>query len=72
MDMKPGSQILCADGSIVMEVISADPKAGTVRAKCMNNATLGYAPCVLLMLIAACALGFFKQGWCQGPLSLRR
>ena len=42
--MKPGSQILCADGSIVMEVISADPKAGTVRAKCMNNATLGYAP----------------------------
>ena len=44
MDMKPGSQILCADGSIVMEVISADPKAGTVRAKCMNNATLGYAP----------------------------
>ena len=59
MDMKPGSQILCADGSIVMEVISADPKAGTVRAKCMNNATLGYAPmhasdaecspCVLLL-----------------------
>ncbi|CAK0764540.1 hypothetical protein CVIRNUC_003168 [Coccomyxa viridis] len=41
VDMKPGSQILCADGSIVMEVISADPKAGTVRAKCMNNATLG-------------------------------
>ncbi|BDA42308.1 Pyruvate kinase, cytosolic isozyme [Coccomyxa sp. Obi] len=40
-DVHPGSQILCADGSIVLEVISTDPKAGTVRAKCMNNATLG-------------------------------
>ena len=35
-------QILCADGSIVLEVVSTDPKAGTVRARCMNNATLGY------------------------------
>ena len=43
VDMKPGSQILCADGSIVMEVLSTDPKAGTVRVKCLNNATLGYA-----------------------------
>ena len=42
-DMKPGSQILCADGSIVMEVISTDPKTGTVRVKCLNNATLGCA-----------------------------
>ena len=41
VDMKPGMQILCADGSIVLEVISADAKAGTVRARCMNNATLG-------------------------------
>ena len=41
VDMKPGMQILCADGSIVMETISADPKAGTVRARCMNNASLG-------------------------------
>ena len=40
-DVHPGSQILCADGSIVLEVISTDPKAGTVRARCMNNATLG-------------------------------
>ena len=39
--MKPGSQILCADGSIVLEVLSTNPKAGTVRAKCLNNATLG-------------------------------
>lgn len=47
MDMKPGSQILCADGSIVMEVISTDPKAGTVRVKCLNNATLGCAHTLL-------------------------
>ena len=42
VDMKKGMQILCADGSIVLEVISTNPEAGTVRAKCMNNATLGY------------------------------
>ena len=41
VDMKKGMQILCADGSIVLEVISADPSAGTVLARCMNNATLG-------------------------------
>ena len=40
-DVKPGSQILCADGSIVLEVVSTDPAAGTVRARCMNNAVLG-------------------------------
>lgn len=41
VDMKKGMQILCADGSIVLEVVSTDPQAGTVRARCMNNATLG-------------------------------
>ena len=41
VDVKPGSQILIADGSIVLEVISTDPNAGTVRAKCLNNASLG-------------------------------
>lgn len=41
VDVKPGSQILCADGSIVLEVLSTDPKAGTVRCKCTNNASLG-------------------------------
>ncbi|PNW75606.1 hypothetical protein CHLRE_12g533550v5 [Chlamydomonas reinhardtii] len=40
-DVKPGSQILCADGSIVLEVVSTDPAAGTVRARCMNSAMLG-------------------------------
>lgn len=41
VDVQPGSQILIADGSIVLEVLSTDPKAGTVRARCLNNATLG-------------------------------
>ena len=73
MDMKPGSQILCADGSIVMEVISADPKAGTVRAKCMNNATLGYAPMRASDAdCSPCPGVVVKQRWFQGPLSLHR
>ncbi len=38
-----GSQILCADGSFVLEVLETNPKAGTVRAKAMNNASLGCA-----------------------------
>lgn len=41
VDLRPGSQILCADGSIVMEVVSTDPAAGTVRARCLNTAMLG-------------------------------
>ncbi len=41
VDLKPGSQILCADGSIVMEVVSTDPAGGTVRARCLNTAMLG-------------------------------
>jgi hypothetical protein len=40
-DVKPGSSILCADGSIVLEVISCNPKEGTVRARCKNTAMLG-------------------------------
>jgi pyruvate kinase len=40
-DVKKGSQILCADGSIVLEVVSTDPAAGTVRCKCLNTAVLG-------------------------------
>ena len=39
--VKVGSQILCADGSFVLEVLETNPKAGTVRAKAMNNASLG-------------------------------
>jgi pyruvate kinase len=40
-DVKAGSQILCADGSIVLEVLSTNPEAGTVQARCMNTAVLG-------------------------------
>ncbi|GFH11258.1 pyruvate kinase, partial [Haematococcus lacustris] len=38
VDVRPGSQILCADGSIVMEVVSTNPDAGTVQARCLNTA----------------------------------
>ena len=41
VDVKPGSQILCADGSIVLEVVATNPAAGTVRARCLNTAMLG-------------------------------
>lgn len=41
VDVGPGSSILCADGSIVLEVVSTDPAAGTVRCVCKNTATLG-------------------------------
>ncbi|KAL6758581.1 pyruvate kinase [Haematococcus lacustris] len=41
VDVRPGSQILCADGSIVMEVVSTNPDAGTVQARCLNTAVLG-------------------------------
>lgn len=42
VDVRPGSQILCADGSIVLEVLTTDPPAGTVRARCLNTAMLGW------------------------------
>ncbi|CAD7700103.1 unnamed protein product [Ostreobium quekettii] len=40
-DVKPGSEILCADGSVVLEVLSCDEKGGTVQARCKNSAVLG-------------------------------
>lgn len=40
-DVKPGSIILIADGSISMKCISTNPAAGTVVAQCLNSATLG-------------------------------
>lgn len=40
-DVKQGSQILCADGSIVLEVLETDPSSGIVTCRCQNNATLG-------------------------------
>ncbi|KFM26819.1 Pyruvate kinase, cytosolic isozyme [Auxenochlorella protothecoides] len=40
-DVRPGLVILVADGSISLEVLSTDPAAGTVRARCLNSAKLG-------------------------------
>ena len=40
-DVKKGSIILCADGSISLEVLATNPAEGTVRVKCLNTATLG-------------------------------
>ncbi|XP_042430485.1 pyruvate kinase, cytosolic isozyme-like [Zingiber officinale] len=41
VDLKPGNTILCSDGTITLNVLSCDPKAGTVRCLCQNTATLG-------------------------------
>ncbi|KAL5719358.1 pyruvate kinase [Ranunculus cassubicifolius] len=40
-DVKPGSVILCADGSISLTVLSCDKEKGLVRCRCENSATLG-------------------------------
>jgi len=56
-DLKPGSAILCADGSIVMEVVSTNPAAGTVVARCKNTAMLGW--------VTLCG-GFWGGGVCYG------
>jgi pyruvate kinase len=40
-DVSPGSQILCADGSITFTVLSCDVAAGTVQVRCENSAKLG-------------------------------
>ncbi|CAI5465264.1 unnamed protein product [Closterium sp. Yama58-4] len=40
-DVRPGGQILCADGSISLTVLSCDVAKGTVRCRCENTAVLG-------------------------------
>lgn len=40
-DVEPGKQILIADGSLALEVLSCDEANGTVRAQCKNSATIG-------------------------------
>ena len=40
-DVAPGSQILCADGSITFTVLSCDVDAGTVQVRAENSAKLG-------------------------------
>ena len=39
--VSPGSKILCADGSLMFEVLSCNPDAGTVQARALNTATIG-------------------------------
>ncbi|GER24916.1 pyruvate kinase [Striga asiatica] len=41
VDLKPGNTILCADGTITLNVLSCDPAGGTVRCRCQNTAMLG-------------------------------
>lgn len=40
-DVKPGSMILCADGTISFLALSCDKDKGLVRCRCENSATLG-------------------------------
>ncbi|KAL5217231.1 hypothetical protein ABZP36_017915 [Zizania latifolia] len=40
-DLKPGSTILCADGTITLTVLSCDREQGLVRCRCENSALLG-------------------------------
>ncbi|KAL2344649.1 hypothetical protein Fmac_005934 [Flemingia macrophylla] len=40
-DVKPGSVILCADGTISFTVLSCDKQAGLVQCRCENSAVLG-------------------------------
>jgi pyruvate kinase len=43
-DLKVGSQILCADGSLVLEVFEVSPATKSVKARAVNTAAIGYAP----------------------------
>ncbi|CAL5213024.1 unnamed protein product [Lathyrus oleraceus] len=40
-DVKPGSVVLCADGTISFKVLSCDVEAGLVKCRCENSAVLG-------------------------------
>ncbi|XP_008781216.1 pyruvate kinase, cytosolic isozyme [Phoenix dactylifera] len=40
-DLKPGSVILCSDGTITLTVLSCDKEAGLVCCRCENSAALG-------------------------------
>lgn len=49
-DLKPGNQILCADGSLVLVVQECMPAKRSVRCTAVNTATLGCAALVLAVL----------------------
>ena len=40
-DLKPGSQILCADGSLVLSVVECYPEKKLVKCKAVNTAAIG-------------------------------
>ncbi|GFP95652.1 pyruvate kinase cytosolic isozyme [Phtheirospermum japonicum] len=40
-DVKPGSVILCADGTITFTVLACDKEKGLVRCRCENTAVIG-------------------------------
>lgn len=40
-DVKPQSDILCADGTITLKVLACDKEHGLVHCRCENTATLG-------------------------------
>ncbi|KAJ1393914.1 Pyruvate/Phosphoenolpyruvate kinase-like domain superfamily [Sesbania bispinosa] len=40
-DLKPGSVILCSDGTITFTVLSCDKQKGLVQCRCENSAVLG-------------------------------
>ncbi|XP_057416067.1 pyruvate kinase, cytosolic isozyme [Lotus japonicus] len=40
-DVKPGSVILCSDGTISFKVLSCDKKLGLVQCRCENSSVLG-------------------------------
>jgi pyruvate kinase len=42
-DVKPGSKILCADGSLVLTVEETFPEKNCVKCRCVNSAAIGYA-----------------------------
>jgi hypothetical protein len=41
VDVKPGSTILCSDGTITLTALSCDTEKGLVRCRCENSALLG-------------------------------
>lgn len=41
VDLRPGNNILCSDGTITLTVLSCDAEGGTVKCCCLNTAVLG-------------------------------
>ena len=50
-DVSPGCQILCADGSLVLEVQECLPAKKCVRCKAINTATIGCAALLRWLLV---------------------